>query len=101
MIVERYEFPVKPGRTTSHRSRELLIEAVKNSGAPHAVRVYTSSIGRDNVHALEFEFESFEERERFWADWSATPEADEWIDEHSKLVEHGITNEIWTLRFLK
>ena len=95
MLVNRVEFPVKPGNTSE--ARVLLEEEMKRFNPPHAIRIYTIYIGRINTLALECEFESLDELDRFWTKWLSDPEADKFKEKHEPLVEHGIVSEVWWL----
>jgi hypothetical protein len=52
---------------------------------------------RDGL-AIEWEFESLEEHEEYWADWSARPETPAFAEKLYELTERGGAAEIWDLR---
>ena len=73
MIVERVFHYPKVGC-----GRDLVKLFVENSRSlnphVHAIRVYSSEVGCSAGVAMDLEFESYKERERFWADFAADPE---------------------------
>jgi hypothetical protein len=85
-------------RTKAGRAREVaeLARAERERiGSTH--RIYRDNVGPHNAIAFEFEFKDWEEKERFWAEWAATPEADAFLEKWWDLVEAEGTDEVWTL----
>ena len=95
MLVNRRTFIVKRG--CMEEALALLKAEKERVSHPHAGRIYTPSIGPFGVLVNEVEFESLEEYERFWAEWSASPEGAAFMEKWYDLTETGGTNEIWTL----
>ena len=95
MIVERVTFNVKPG------CMEKLIELIKSENAissfPHKWRMYSPGFGKYDVFAMEFEFESLAELEKFWPVFFARPSAAEYEQKWNEFVLPGGTNETWYL----
>ena len=94
MLVNRRTFKIKRG--CSGEAVELVKAEAKRHVAPHAFRLYVPRFGPFDVLILEWEFESLEEHERFWAEWRA-PEAATFLEKWFTLTEAGETNEIWDL----
>ena len=95
MLVNRLMYPVKLG------CMEELVELTKaereRAKHPNASRIYTSHLGTHDVLAIEIEFENFEEYERYWTEWNASPEAAVFMEKFIRLTERGYINEIWRL----
>jgi hypothetical protein len=60
------------------------------------VRVYTPKIG-PNVLVFEATWESVEEHDKWWEEYSPTPEATAKPDEWYELVEKSISTEVWNV----
>ena len=93
MIVNRRTWFVKLGQIAE--AVELIKAESERTGS--TPRIYTPYIGTFNEMALEFEFESLAEYEKFWSEYSASPEAAAFSEKFSRLIERGNKNEIWTL----
>lgn len=96
MIVNRRTFNVKQG----HMDELLaLLKAAKEqfSTSAHAWRNYAPEIGRFDVLAMEFEYESLQQYEEDWAEWGTTPESAAFLEKWYQLTESGGSNEIWRL----
>ena len=96
MIVQRISYYPKPGC-----GRDLVKLFVENqrSSDPHvhASRVYSLEVGCSAGVAIEIEFESNGEREKFWTDFRADPEFASLMGKYRALIGHPLTNEIWNL----
>ncbi len=95
MIVNRRTFVAKRG------CMEDLVAMMKAEqerlNIPSTFRVYTPRIAPFDFVAMELEFGSLEDYEKFWTDWEARPETVEFMEKFNKLTESGGTNEIWNL----
>lgn len=95
MIVNRRVFVVKRG------AMEDLVAMMKAEAdrinLSVTFRLYTPKIAPFDRVVAEYEFESLQDYEQFWTDWSARPETAEFMEEWFKLTEIGGTNEIWNL----
>lgn len=95
MIVNRRTFTVKWGRMEEVVA--LIKAEIKRVDFPHAWRIYTPGIGAFSVLAIEGEYENLEEYERFWAEYSSSPEGVEANEKLATMLVEGGANEIWTL----
>ena len=95
MIVERFFFYPKPGRWGDLAA--LMKAEIQRYPGPHAHRLYSRDIGSGGSMCEEFEFESYGEREKFWADWHADSGTPAFNEEYYELVVRTHTNELWTL----
>ena len=93
MIVDRRTFVVKKGRM----DEAVALAAEERSRIDGTYRIYRPTIGPIDVVAFEFEGGSLADNERGWVEWSATPEAAEFIKKWNELTEPGGSIEIWTL----
>jgi len=95
MIVNRRTFVVKRG------CMQDLVAMVKAEqerlNVANAFRLYTPNIAPFDSVAAEWEFESLQEYDKFWADWRAGPETAEFMKKWYELTESGGVNEIWDL----
>ena len=95
MIVNRRTIVAKPG------DMEDLVAMMKAEwerlNVPITFRVYTPRIAPFDFVAIELEFGSLEDYEKFWTDWNGRPETVEFMEKLNKLTESGGTNEIWNL----
>ena len=95
MIVNRRKFVAKQG------AMEDLVAMMKAEAEQINLnitfRLYTPSIAPFGFVAMELEFGSLEDYEKFWTDWDARPETAEFMEKMNKLTETGGTNEIWDL----
>lgn len=96
MIVERITGFFKVGKL--EEAVALVAAEIKRSQPPRGYRVYTPDIGVPQDRACtEFEFEDMNEREQFWRNWLAQPEAQTFFEKYQPLLEPGEVHEIWTL----
>ena len=95
MIVNRRTFQVKGG--CWEEAVALMVAETKRVRLPHARRIYSSNIGPFDRLVFEAEFENLADYEEFWAEWSASPEGDAFVEKWETLVKSGGMNEIWTL----
>jgi hypothetical protein len=91
MFINRITYKVTPG---------AIDEVVKLSKAEiertgSKATVYTPYFGPNDVVVFDFEFESLEAYRKFWNEWFASPEADEFMKKFNTLVESGGSNELW------
>ena len=63
----------------------------------HAFRVYSLDLGSSAPVAMELEFESYGEREKFWADFGADPETPAGFEQYWALVDRQMISETWDL----
>jgi len=84
MIVERQVFKVKPGHVND--TVEVLQEMWKLVD-PVPSRIYTVIAGPHYTVYLDLEFESFEQREKWWADMN--PKVAPLMDRWYALVDAG------------
>ena len=95
MIVERVSHFPKLGR--SNDLVKLLTKGPSSNPHLHAFRVYSLDLGSSAPVAMELEFESYGEREKFWADWWADPGASAGLEEYWGLVDRRMIAETWDL----
>jgi len=91
MIAERITWKLKPG------CKREAIEMLKSSSEPSGpvYRVYSFMFGGNGeTVVLELEFETLEDRQKFWADWSAQPESAEVAARFQELMETGGVHEL-------
>jgi hypothetical protein len=93
MFINRITFKVKPG---------VMDEVVKLSKAEiertgSKATVYTPYFGPNDVVVFDFEFESIEASEKYWDEWFASPEGDQFMKKFNTLVESGGSNELWNV----
>ena len=96
MLVNRRTFVVKQGCMPEVVA--LIQSMLKKypKPEPQRYRFYQPYIGPFAILAMEAEFESLDEYEKFWAEWGAGPQAKEWAEKSPQLLHGGGTNEIWT-----
>jgi hypothetical protein len=58
-------------------------------------KIYTPYFGPYDVVVFDFEYESLEAYQKSWAEWFASPEADDFMKKFNTLVESGGSNELW------
>lgn len=63
---------------------------------PHALRLFSRDVGGGSV-CEEFQFESYGERLKFWADWRADPGTAATQDRYTALADRVLTNDLRTL----
>lgn len=93
MLLNRHTINVKLGRAAE------LAELLK-TGANHLdwippFRVMAARIGVQDRMALELEFESLADYDRFWSAFAAAPETQQVMARLLELTEPGTVNEIW------
>jgi len=92
MIVWRNEFSIKPGR-----GDEALALVKEWVGSDHPVRIYEDLAGPTFTLAVEMEFESMAEQERFSTEWVATPEFAAFYEKWCELIRGPGCREFWVL----
>ncbi len=94
MFVERFTWKTERG----HELFALLQEVREQFPPAHTRRIYRCKFGGTYAAvAQEDEWESFDEHDRVWSEWTAKPE---WAGFGEKLGESAISEvsrEIWTL----
>ena len=98
MIVSRaFHYP-KPGHWDDV-VEYLKADAERVSANPHlhACRVYSREEGTGAPVSTELEFESGEERKKFWAGMRADPERPARQEKYWKLVDSIWTSELWNV----
>ena len=95
MIVERMFHYPKPGRRSD--LVKLLKADKQQFPPPHGSRVYSHNTGCSAPVSQDFEFESHEERGKFWADWWVDPGTSAFLEKYNKISNRYYTNELWTL----
>jgi hypothetical protein len=93
MFINRITYNIKPG---------AIEEVVKLSKAEierteSKATVYTAYFGPNDVVVFDFKFESLEANRKFWNDWFASPESDEFMKKFNTLLESGGSNELWNV----
>ena len=91
-IVNRRTFIAKRGHVD-----EAVALLKGEEGGDIVSRVYRSHYGPFDTVALEVEIGSVEAMERGWAEWGATPEAEQFMKRWIEITEPGGTNEVWIL----
>jgi len=93
MIIERFTWKVRHSR----QQQEELIKSVKAmvEKAGWTTRTCTFMFGPSDIVILDLEFETEEDRQKFWAsiDWSL-PEMTEFVKKYADLAESGATHEL-------
>jgi hypothetical protein len=95
MIVGRDTLIVKRG--CSGKIIELIKAEIAKSSEGHKFRLYVPVIGKDDSIAVEGEYESLAEYEKFWNIFNAKPETAEYYKNLLELTETGGWTEIWYL----
>ena len=96
MIVQRNVIAVRQG--CMEEAVALMKAAIEgNTNYKHGYRIYTPEIGPFDVLAVEWEFDSLEEQQKVWAEWSAWPGAAAFFEKWFKLSERGGGTEILNL----
>ena len=97
MLVQRWFYYPKPG----HMGEMLdLIQAeIQRFSSPRvqASRLYSNPTGNSAPVAMELEFESHAEAEKFWTDWVADPGSAAWLEKHDEIAARYWTVEEWAL----
>lgn len=96
MIVERVSHYPRLGR---HNDLVKLFADAPPFSNPHvhAIRVYLLDLGSSAPLVMELEFESYGEREQFWADFGADPGTPAGFEKYWGLVDHRMVSETWKL----
>ena len=95
MIVNRRTFKVKNGK--ERKLVEMMKAERERLNWPITHRIYTTNLSPFSVVVAEWEFEDLVAYEKFWADWFALPETEDFMKKWRKLTRAGGTNEIWNL----
>jgi hypothetical protein len=97
MLVQRFFYYPKPGHNTE--MLDLLQAELQRFPSPHlhASRLYSYPTGNSASFAIEFEFESRDEAEKFWTGWMADPGAVAWFEKHDEIATRYWTVEEWSL----
>jgi len=95
MLVDRRTWVVK--RRCMEEALELIKAEGKRVGSPPVWRLYEPKVGGFDLLALEMEYESLEAYEKWWAEYSASPEAAAFQGKLYELTEVGGANELWVL----
>lgn len=91
MFINRITYKVKPG--AMDEVVKLSKAEIERTGSK--ATVYTPYFGTNDVVVFDFKFESLEAYQKFWNEWFASPEADEFMKKFNTLVESGGSNELW------
>lgn len=91
MILELHIWKAKPGH------KEDLIALGKAEGQRMGIpcRVYTSLTHPGNMIIFEYQFASLAEQAKFWAQWRAEPEAQEFLRRLDELAEKEHRKELY------
>ena len=96
MIVNRRTYTIKNRRWKE--AVALVKEMIEISPPPHAWRMYGPSLtGRFGTLVMEFEYESVEECQASWKEFTATPEITPLVEKWSDIKLPGGTSELWSL----
>jgi NIPSNAP len=93
MFINRITYKVKPGATDE--VVKLSKAEIERTGSK--AKVYTPYYGSIYVVVFDFEFESIESCGKFWDEWFASPEGDQFMKKFNTLVESGGSNELWNV----
>ena len=93
MIVQRETFKVRPG----HMSEFIELIKAEDERVGRTDRIYHVEWGARDTVIVEFEFETEEERQKFWDDRNAQPEATEFGKRYNELRVSGGTSELLLL----
>ena len=92
MYINRRTFTTKPGK--EKEAVALLIEA-QALIPEQPVRISTSVFGTRDTLAVEFDFATLADYERFWAELYERPDFAETLGRWGTLLETGWSNELW------
>jgi hypothetical protein len=91
MYINRITYKVKRGAIAEMvKLSKVEIERTRSKAT-----VYTAYFGPRDVVVFDFEFESLEAYQKFWNEWVASPEGDEFMKKFNTLLESGGSNELW------
>lgn len=96
MIVHRFTYRVKPGRTSE--LVQLTLDEWKRGGSSVPHRVYVPVFGPRDQVCMEVEFADLAERKKFWDEWWNQPTTPAFVKKWNELVDSGGSEEIWVLR---
>ena len=97
MVVERWTFPVKPGR--GEEVVKILAEELEwhpDIKGQH-YRVYRPMFGPQDVVVVEWEFHDLRQQEAAWATWRGKRGTPGYFDRWYALTERGGQREVWVL----
>jgi len=95
MIIERFTHTAKPG--CRKELVELLKGWVEGAGAPG--RVFTPGLADWERVELDLEFETVQDRDKFWAGYDPSqPGVAEFYEKNSDLRESGSTRVRWEMQ---
>ncbi len=84
--------------TTKHGKQQEIIALIMETQASipeQSVRITTPEFGPFDTLALEFDFATLADYERFWTEFFERPETAEMMAQWDELVETGGSNELW------
>ena len=96
MIVVRYTWHIEAPRY-EEVCKLFTSMGVPEAGTLRGVRGYQARTGVTNTLALEWEFDSLGDWERFWEQFAAVPENVEKLRRWDELVPGSGTCEVWDL----
>jgi len=97
VVVERWTFPVKPGRG------EEVVKIVAEELEWHPdikgqrYRIYRPHFGPQDVIVVEWEYRDLQQLEAAWATWRAKRGTPDYFDRWQALTERGGQREVWVL----
>ncbi len=92
MYINRRTFSTKHGK--QEQAVALLIEA-QALIPEQVVRIATSEFGQLDSLAVEFDFATLADYERFWTELFESPDFAETLGRWAELIEIGGSNELW------
>ena len=95
VLVDRWTYIAKRGHI--NEAVALVKTESERYTKPRTYRVLRPNTGSMDTFVMEIEFESMEDRQRFWSEWGATPEAAAFLEKWHNLTETGVNREIWSL----
>lgn len=95
MIVDRRVFYLK--FADADRAIRMAVEELNRMKWDRPSRLHRAKTGRFATLALEMEFESLAEYEKFWADWDASPESSAFQEKWNDVNETGGSHELWQI----
>ena len=95
MIVERWEFHIKPGKFDD--ALELVEDARKNVWPEFSARIYASAWGTMNTLVFDADFEDLAEHDKLWEIVGAKEEWDVYVNKLFDLTDGPFTHTLWDL----